>query len=82
MPGEGRPLAAAHQDLVVDKPFELANRLFEVLLLSSAAKDANACSARPFRLTYFTPASVFPFVRARYGAHARGWTSQSRQNAR
>jgi hypothetical protein len=33
-------------------------------------------------ITYLTPASVLPLVRARYGAHARGWTSQSRQNAR
>ena len=36
----------------------------------------------PLRFTYLTPASVLPFVRARYGAHARGCTSQSRQNAR
>ena len=30
----------------------------------------------------FTPDSTLPFVRARYGAHARGCTPQSRQKAR
>src|SRR5205085_4911471 len=33
-------------------------------------------------LTNLTRASVLPFVRARYGAQARGCTSQSRQKAR
>jgi hypothetical protein len=36
----------------------------------------------PLRFTYFTPDSVLPLVRARYGWHARGCTSQSRQKAR
>ena len=39
-------------------------------------------AASPLRFTNLTPASVLPLVRARYGAHARGCTSQSRQNAR
>ena len=49
---------------------------------SSAAKLSKHRPARALRLTYFTPDSTLPLVRARYGRHARGVTSQSRQNAR
>ena len=49
---------------------------------SSAANDAKVRPARALRFTNLTPDSTLPLVRARYGAQARGWTSQSRQKAR
>ena len=48
---------------------------------SSAANESKRRPASALRFTYSTPDSVLPLVRARYGRHARGCTSQSRQNA-
>src|SRR6267142_2156850 len=48
---------------------------------SNSANEPKARPAMAFRLTYFTPDSVLPLVRARYGRQTRASTPKSRQKA-
>ena len=83
---EGRALVSleAHDRRLTCRPVaslvSQRHPLGQVLL--ERAEGVEALIRQRIALDVFDAASVLPLVRARYGAHARGWTSQSRQKAR
>ena len=74
-------------DWAIDRPFTPTEVKFGIEQ-ATAALGSQAVQVKlytltgPLQLANLTPVSTLPFVRARYGAPARGWTSQSRQKAR